>query len=98
MRKLSNYDFVMTSVDLNFIVVSDVPENMQLQTLQAAIMLLPDENRETLSTLLYFLADVASNFDENQMNASNLATCFAPSLFYQQIGNIRLVSSSASPK
>ena len=40
-----------------------------------------DENREVLESLLYFLSDMASYHEENQMTASNLAMCFAPSLF-----------------
>ena len=34
-----------------------------------------------LESLLYFLSDMASYHEENQMTASNLAMCFAPSLF-----------------
>ncbi|CAK8697318.1 unnamed protein product [Clavelina lepadiformis] len=74
-----------------------VPEELRLQTLQVAVMLLPDETRETLKTLLCFLMDVAANSDENHMNESNLSTCFAPSLFYQQYHNARMIAS-ASPK
>lgn len=53
-----------------------------MRAVQCAILLLPDENREVLQTLLYFLSDVATKKDENQMPASNLAVCFAPSLFH----------------
>ena len=59
----------------------DVPPQYRLRALQSAILLLPDENREVLQTLLYFLSDIAANKDCNQMPASNLAVCFAPSLF-----------------
>nr|XP_026696472.1 rho GTPase-activating protein 7 isoform X1 [Ciona intestinalis] len=74
-----------------------VPEELRLQTLQAATMLLPDETRETLKTLLCFLSDVASRSSENHMNETNLATCFAPSLFHQQYGSLKTMTS-ASPK
>uniref|UniRef100_A0A8C5M0Q3 Rho GTPase-activating protein 7 n=1 Tax=Leptobrachium leishanense TaxID=445787 RepID=A0A8C5M0Q3_9ANUR len=59
-----------------------VPKDQRLQAIKAAIMLLPDENREVLQTLLYFLSDVASAVDENQMTPTNLAVCLAPSLFH----------------
>lgn len=60
----------------------DVPKDQRLQAIKAAIMLLPDENREVLQTLLYFLSDVAAAVDENQMTPTNLAVCLAPSLFH----------------
>ncbi|KAE8629645.1 hypothetical protein XENTR_v10000554 [Xenopus tropicalis] len=59
-----------------------VPKEQRLQAIKAAIMLLPDENREVLQTLLYFLSDVAAAVDENQMTPTNLAVCLAPSLFH----------------
>ncbi|ETE63287.1 hypothetical protein L345_10953, partial [Ophiophagus hannah] len=45
-------------------------------------MLLPDENREVLQILLYFLSDVTAAVKENQMTPTNLAVCLAPSLFH----------------
>lgn len=51
---------------------------------QAATLLLPDENREVLQTLLYFLSDIASA-EENQMTAGNLAVCLAPSIFHLNV-------------
>ncbi|KAM4051289.1 rho GTPase-activating protein 7 isoform 2-T2 [Anomaloglossus baeobatrachus] len=59
-----------------------VPKDQRLQAIKAAIMLLPDENREVLQTLLYFLSDIAAAVDENQMTPTNLAVCLAPSLFH----------------
>ncbi|XP_075422106.1 rho GTPase-activating protein 7 isoform X1 [Ascaphus truei] len=59
-----------------------VPKDQRLQAIKAAIMLLPDENREVLQTLLYFLSDVAAAVEENQMTPTNLAVCLAPSLFH----------------
>ncbi|XP_060912100.1 LOW QUALITY PROTEIN: rho GTPase-activating protein 7 [Labrus mixtus] len=58
------------------------PKDQQLAAAQAAILLLPDENREALRTLLFFLRDVVSCVDENQMTPTNLAVCLAPSLFH----------------
>ncbi|XP_069780700.1 rho GTPase-activating protein 7 isoform X3 [Narcine bancroftii] len=59
-----------------------VPKDQRLQAIQAGIMLLPDEHREALQTLLYFLSDVAALVEENQMTPTNLAVCLAPSLFH----------------
>uniref|UniRef100_A0A3B3U6P9 Si:dkeyp-23e4.3 n=1 Tax=Poecilia latipinna TaxID=48699 RepID=A0A3B3U6P9_9TELE len=58
------------------------PKDHQLVAAQAAILLLPDENREALRTLLFFLRDVAACVDENQMTPTNVAVCLAPSLFH----------------
>ncbi|XP_044078746.1 rho GTPase-activating protein 7 isoform X2 [Siniperca chuatsi] len=58
------------------------PKDQQLVASQAAILLLPDENREALQTLLFFLRDVVACVDENQMTPTNIAVCLAPSLFH----------------
>ncbi|TRY87586.1 hypothetical protein DNTS_005977, partial [Danionella cerebrum] len=63
----------------------DVPKEQRLQAVQAAIMLMSDENREVLQTLLCFLSDVTSSVQENQMTPMNLAVCLAPSLFHLNI-------------
>ncbi|KAG8134943.1 hypothetical protein E2320_008011 [Naja naja] len=62
--------------------MNDVPKDQRLQAIKAAIMLLPDENREVLQILLYFLSDVTAAVKENQMTPTNLAVCLAPSLFH----------------
>ncbi|XP_030648261.1 stAR-related lipid transfer protein 13 isoform X2 [Chanos chanos] len=62
-----------------------VPKEQRLQAVQAAIMLMSDENREVLQTLLCFLSDVTSSVEENQMTPMNLAVCLAPSLFHLNI-------------
>ncbi|KAJ8266694.1 hypothetical protein GJAV_G00133570 [Gymnothorax javanicus] len=62
-----------------------VPKDQRLQAVQAAIMLMPDENREVLQTLLCFLSDVTSSVEENQMTPTNIAVCLAPSLFHLNI-------------
>ncbi|XP_035290253.1 stAR-related lipid transfer protein 8 isoform X1 [Anguilla anguilla] len=61
-----------------------VPKDQCLQAVQAAVILLPDENREVLQTLLYFLSDIASA-QGNQMTAGNLAVCLAPSVFHLNV-------------
>ncbi|XP_076025122.1 rho GTPase-activating protein 7 isoform X2 [Genypterus blacodes] len=58
------------------------PKDQQLVAAQAAILLLPDENRAALRTLLFFLRDVVACVDENQMTPTNIAVCLAPSLFH----------------
>ncbi|XP_073412204.1 stAR-related lipid transfer protein 8 isoform X1 [Dendrobates tinctorius] len=61
-----------------------VPKDQTLRAVQAAILLMPDENREVLQTLLYFLSDISSA-QENQMTPGNLAVCLAPSVFHLNI-------------
>ncbi|XP_069603436.1 stAR-related lipid transfer protein 8 isoform X1 [Ranitomeya imitator] len=61
-----------------------VPKDQRLRAVQAAILLMPDENREVLQTLLYFLSDISSA-QENQMTPGNLAVCLAPSVFHLNI-------------
>ncbi|XP_037125969.1 rho GTPase-activating protein 7 [Syngnathus acus] len=58
------------------------PKDQQLPAAQAAILLLPDENREALRTLLFFLRDVVACVDNNHMTPTNVAVCLAPSLFH----------------
>jgi hypothetical protein len=53
-----------------------------MAALQSVMALLPDENRDALHCLLLFLNRLAAFSTENQMTASNLAICFAPSLFH----------------
>lgn len=70
---------------------------MQLDAIHCAILLLPDENREVLSALLEFLTLVANNAQYNQMTASNLAVCLAPTLFSTLI-SYGLTSITSSPR
>lgn len=61
---------------------TDVPVYLQKEAVHCTVLLLPDEHREALFTLLDFLSRVSSRSDVNQMSASNLAVCLAPSLFH----------------
>ncbi|NXT27159.1 STA13 protein, partial [Syrrhaptes paradoxus] len=70
-----------------------VSKEQRLHAVQAAVILMPDENREVLQTLLYFLSDIASA-EENQMTAGNLAVCLAPSLFHLNVSK----KESTSPR
>ena len=45
----------------------DIPGEVRLQALQAVVLLMPDENREALQTLLYFLSEVAAYSEANQV-------------------------------
>ncbi|XP_054611306.1 stAR-related lipid transfer protein 13 isoform X2 [Dunckerocampus dactyliophorus] len=71
-----------------------VPKEQRLQAVQAAILLMPDENRQALQMLLHFLRDVTTQVDENQMTAMNLAVCLAPSLFHLSL----MKSETLSPR
>ncbi|KAM4620634.1 stAR-related lipid transfer protein 13-like isoform 2-T2 [Polymixia lowei] len=71
-----------------------VPKEQRLQAVRAAILLMSDENREALQSLLYFLRDVTSLVEENQMTPMNLAVCLGPSLFHLNI----LKNETLSPR
>lgn len=59
-----------------------VPIELRAEAVQCVLLLLPDEHREALQTLLEFLHQVSARSACNQMNPSNLAVCLAPSLFH----------------
>lgn len=82
------------------VIVTDVPVELRPDAVQCVLLLLPDEHREALETLLDFLNHVASNAPYNQMTASNLAVCLAPSLFHFNHSNTNVTnrSSSVSPR
>ncbi|XP_066502554.1 rho GTPase-activating protein 7 isoform X2 [Hoplias malabaricus] len=61
------------------------PKDQQFAAAQAAIFLLPDENREALQSLLFFLREVVACVEENQMTPTNIAVCLAPTLFHLNI-------------
>lgn len=71
----------------------DVPKEQRLQAARAATLLLADESRDALQTLLCFLHDVVSLVEENQMTPMNLAVCLAPSLFH-----LNLLKKESSPR
>uniref|UniRef100_A0A667WLK7 Rho GTPase-activating protein 7 n=1 Tax=Myripristis murdjan TaxID=586833 RepID=A0A667WLK7_9TELE len=70
-----------------------MPKELRLQAGRAAVLLLPDENREALRTLLCLLSDVTASVGENQMTPTNLAVCLAPSLFH--LNTLRRKESSS---
>ncbi|XP_075458001.1 rho GTPase-activating protein 7-like isoform X2 [Ascaphus truei] len=73
-----------------------LPKDQQFYAVQAAILMLPDENREALKILLCFLRDVVACVNENQMTPTNIAVCLAPSLFH--LNTLRRESSSSSSR
>lgn len=70
-----------------------MPKELRLQAARAAVLLLPDENREAMQTLLCLLSDVTASVAENQMTPTNLAVCLAPSLFH--LNTLRRKESSS---
>ncbi|XP_066592016.1 rho GTPase-activating protein 7 [Prorops nasuta] len=77
-----------------------VPVELRPDAVQCVLLLLPDEHREALETMLDFLNHVATNSPYNQMTASNLAVCLAPSLFHFNHTNTSVSnrSNSVSPR
>lgn len=61
--------------------VIDLSETKHFAALHYCILIMPSENREALMILLKFLNKVSKHFQQNQMNAYNLATCLMPTLF-----------------
>ena len=59
---------VFLYADVLSIYSSDIPQAVRLQALQAVMLLLPDENREALQTLLHFLSFVASHSKKHQVS------------------------------
>lgn len=47
--------------------LTDIPSQLRLQALQLVMLLMPDENREALLSLLTFLKEVAEHADTNQV-------------------------------
>ena len=55
---------------------TDVPPQLRLQALQSVMLLIPDENREALLSLLTFLKEVSDHADINQVTTSILKPTF----------------------
>ncbi|KAL1492738.1 hypothetical protein ABEB36_010947 [Hypothenemus hampei] len=64
------------------LIFQHVPVALRREAVLCALLLMPDEHVEVLQALLHFLLSVAKHSEANQMNESNLAMCFAPSLFH----------------
>ncbi|GFS18191.1 rho GTPase-activating protein 18 [Elysia marginata] len=62
--------------------ISCIPKTLeQLKALNLLILLLPEENRETLKVLLRFLRAIISHSNQNKMGLNNVAMIMAPNLF-----------------
>ncbi|KAJ8970000.1 hypothetical protein NQ314_001429, partial [Rhamnusium bicolor] len=59
-----------------------VPPYLRRESVLCALLLMPDEHIEVLQALLHFLLTISKHSQVNQMNESNIAMCFAPSLFH----------------
>ena len=46
---------------------TDVPADQRLEALQAAVVLMSDENRDVLQSLLLFLSDIAGHSDKHSV-------------------------------
>ncbi|GMS89921.1 hypothetical protein PENTCL1PPCAC_12096, partial [Pristionchus entomophagus] len=75
-----------------------VPEQERLAALRYAIVLLPEENREALQTLLLFFNEVAGHNSTNQMTADNISVCLTPSLFALSASRLNSVTPSRRHK
>ncbi|XP_041043323.1 rho GTPase-activating protein 18 [Carcharodon carcharias] len=54
---------------------------LQLQALNLLVLLLPDQNRDTLKSLLEFLQRLIDNKESNKMTLNNVSVIMAPNLF-----------------
>jgi hypothetical protein len=59
---------------------------------------MPDEHVEVFQFLLHFLLQIAEHSASNQMNESNLALCFAPSLFHYSQSSFKQNLGAPHPK
>lgn len=64
-------------------VIADVPADQRVEALQAAAVLMTDENRDVLQSLLLFLSDIAKFSDKHQVNyAQSLVSDLTVRLLY----------------
>nr|XP_022901316.1 rho GTPase-activating protein 7 isoform X2 [Onthophagus taurus] len=75
-----------------------IPIQLRKEAVLCGLLLMPDEHRQVLEVLLNFLSKIAEYSSENQMNESNLALCFAPTLFHHNQVVNRQVTGIPHPK
>ncbi|CAH0562379.1 unnamed protein product [Brassicogethes aeneus] len=64
------------------LIFQHLPTSLRRESILCSLLLMPDEHIEVLEALLHFLLQISKEALVNQMNESNLAMCFAPSLFH----------------
>ncbi|KAJ3623347.1 hypothetical protein MTP99_019578 [Tenebrio molitor] len=75
-----------------------VPPFLRRESVLCAVLLMPDEHVEVFQFLLHFLLQIAEHSASNQMNESNLALCFAPSLFHYSQSSFKQNLGAPHPK
>ncbi|XP_066152950.1 stAR-related lipid transfer protein 13 [Euwallacea fornicatus] len=79
------------------LIFQHVPHSLRKESILWASLLLPDEHLELLQALLHFMLAISKHSDINQMNESNLAMCFEPTLFHHAQA-LKQNSGSPHPK
>lgn len=64
------------------LIFQHIPPFLRRESVLCALLLMPNEHCEVLQVLLHFLNGISQHSELNQMNKSNLALCFAPTLFH----------------
>ncbi|KAK9718983.1 RhoGAP domain [Popillia japonica] len=75
-----------------------IPPHLRREAVLCCLLLMPDEHREALQVLLHSLYCIAQYSSANQMTESNLALCFAPTLFHHNQVVNRPVTGMPSAK
>ena len=73
------------------LIFKGIPETGRLQALQSIMLLMPDENRETLQYLLLFLSEVAEQSDINQVRPSSYHNNNAILILLKYLTHIHIV-------
>lgn len=71
-------------------IFKNVPKDLHMESVQACLVLMPNDHRDCLHTFMLFTHYLAKHSHITQMNASNLALCLSPSFFH-------LESASSTP-
>lgn len=83
----SPFSHTCTTVSLPHTQPTDVPPQLRLQALQSVMLLIPDENREALLSLLTFLKEVSDHADTNQVTTYTLKPTFSNPLLIGKLDN-----------
>jgi len=80
----------------NWMNIVDAPSNMQVGEVKACFSVLPQENRNVMKYLLFFLLQVTKHSSTNRMTASNVGVVFGPNLFREETENLKSVLQTQS--